>query len=49
MGEESVRYIYEVVFGNTIEKNLVHAELHVSSRVGSLSTCSVARDGLNPD
>ena len=37
--------VNEVVFGNAIEKNLVRAEVHVSSRVWSLSASSGARDG----
>ena len=38
----------EVVFGNAINKNMVRAEVHISSHVWSLSTYSGARDGCKP-
>ena len=38
----------EVVFGNAIEKNLVRAEVDVSSRIRSLSASLGARDGRKP-
>ena len=38
----------DVVLGNAIEKNLVRAEVDVSSRIRSLSASLGARDGRKP-